>query len=123
MLESSGPPHRHCTPLQLSTAVPCRKAPGVHDLLHVYHFIVGLTRRLHTQCLHVAVPSTGGLRAGVGVSTLCVCVCWFVVMVIVWVVWKGGRGGWVITTTDGQELIMSNTQPNRPVQQLRCPFL
>ena len=77
MLESSGPPHRHCTPAHLSPAVHCRKAPSLHDLLHVHHFIVGLTRSLHAQCPPVAV-SAGRFACGrwpVRIVCCCVCVC------------------------------------------------
>ena len=42
------PIHSACNRL-LGTA-PCRKVPGLHDLLHVHHLIVGLTRILHAQC-------------------------------------------------------------------------
>ena len=52
--------------------------PCLQDLLHVHHFIVGLTRSLHVQCPAVAVPSAGRWRVCIVCVCVCVCVCVFV---------------------------------------------
>ena len=46
----SGPPHRCFVSLQPFDGTS-RKAPSLHDLLHVFHVLVsGLKRSLHVQC-------------------------------------------------------------------------
>ena len=68
----SGPPHCCFVSLQLFNCTS-RKAPSLHDLLHVFHVLVsGLKRSLHAvpAC---AEPSTGVLRVGVGcIRIVCV---------------------------------------------------
>ena len=53
----------------------CRRAPSLHDLLHVHHvlFIVGLVRSPRARCLPVVVPSAC-LGVGVSASRARVCV-------------------------------------------------
>ena len=73
----SGLPHR-CFVCLHPFDCTSRKAPSLHDLLHVFHvhvhLVAGLKRSLHVQCLLVQSHPQGFC---VWAVCVCVCVCVF----------------------------------------------